>query len=547
MSQSTQEMVDQFLADLASGEDPPSASTMKGYRSRGRRLADHCPRLPAPMAAVKRFLDDTGETKLGTLRHRYDFGKRFFNSEPVRDLGIPNPFDLIARPGKIVVIVQATAVGPEVAAQPPIVTGPAVASKPAAVAGSETEPRSVEGPVVATQPVVDRYLELRRLNGASESTVKSYRRKLGELANVSPMLPPSVDQIYTVLGDPEYCKPNTRRNRYAILHAFFNSATYLELGLPDPMAEVPRPPKDRTKKRKFKDAEIAALLDTGDAQEVLFVKLGLDAGPRVSEAASITVDCIEDDELTVDGKEGVRKVPISLPMAAELRAMANERGEIFYDERGRLDGPQLAQKFRDHVERAGITGPQRGPHTLRRTFGSNWVNSGGSMRKLQVILGHAEVTTTEIYVDVVDEAVKAAHKQFSPAARMGLFGDEWTPSSTEGSYGVSAEMVRRQTQEEVLLQMGLDYLARNPCVERRNGRRRIVLPRDIALLVVQDVDAGHTQSAIVERFKPVCAFSRGWLGAAIKDGSLREMAGLNSEVSDSDAAEPEEGDKSEKS
>lgn len=533
MTHETKPLVERFLTDLANVEEPPAESTMRGYRSLAKRLSEFCPRLPAPMGAVKRYLDETGDAKVATLRRRYDFGNRFFNSEPVHELEITNPFDLIARPGKIVVLTSVPNADPEVAAQPTTVASPQASPKPNAVAGPETDPGPVEGSVVATQPVVDRYLELCRLNGASRNTVKSYRAKLGQLANMSPTLPPSVDQIYTVLGDPEYCKSNTRRNRYAILHAFFNSATYLAENLPDPMAGVPRPSWDRTKKRKFTDAEIAALLDTGDAQEVLFVKLGLDAGPRVSEAASITVDCIDDDELTVDGKNGVRKIPISLPMAERLRSQANERDDIFHDERGRLTGDQLAQRFRDHAERAGITGPQIGPHTLRRTFGSQWINAGGSMRMLQDILGHSDVQTTEIYVDVVDEAVKTAHKQFSPAGRMGLFGDEWTSPGGEGPNGVAAEMVRRQTQEEVRRQMELDYLARNPCVERRNGRRLKVLPREIALLVLQDVEAGYSLSAIVERFKPICPFSRTWLAEVIKDGRLREMAGLSDGVSDS--------------
>ena len=129
----------------------------------------------------------------------------------------------------------------------------------------------------------------------------------------------------------------------------------------------------------------------------------------------------------MEGKTGVRKIPISLQMAEELRALANERGEIWYDERGRLDGEQLAHRFRDHAERAGITGPQIGPHTLRRTFAGRWANSSGGAWHLQEILGHSDLQTTQIYTDVVPLEVKRAHAQFSPAARMGLFGEPGTP------------------------------------------------------------------------------------------------------------------------
>ena len=545
MSHETQVLGDRFLADLANAEEPLSQSSMDGYRSLMRRLVSKCPKFPVSFPAFKRYLDDTGKATLETMRRRYDFADRFFNSELVRDLGIPNPCDSIARPGKIVI----TAVekrGQD--AGGPAAPAAAVLVDPAAPGPEPLTTLQQAGTgVVPTREIVDRYLEFCRLNGASVNTIKSYRRILGLLVEASPTLPPSVDQIYSVLGDPDDYKPNTRRQRYAVLHALFNSATYLALGLPDPLQGVPRPAKDRTKKRKFTGAEIAALLDTDDAQELAFVRLGLDAGPRVGEAASITVDWVEDDELTVDGKNGVRKMPISRSMSEELRALANERGEIFYDERGRLYADQLAERFREHAKRAGIAGLQIGPHTLRRTFASNWINAGGSMRHLQDILGHADVATTEIYVDVVDESVKAAQNQFSPAGRMGLFGDEWTPPSSEGPSSVAAEMVRRQTHEDVRLQMELDYLARNPCVERKNGRRQKELPKEIALLVLQDVEAGYSLSAIVERFKLVYPFSRAWLAEVIKNGRLREMAGLSSGVSDGDVAEREEGAEPDKS
>ena len=278
MSHETKSLGDRFLADLANAEEPLSQSSIDGYRSLMRRLASRCPKFPVRFPAFKRYLDDTGKATLETMRRRYDFANRFFNSEPVRDLGIPNPCDRIARPGKIVITaVQETGQGAGGVA--PLASAAPVAPAAATLTAFGTPP--VEGPVVATQPVVDRYLELCRLNDASVNTIKTYARILGLLVEISPTLPPSVDQIYFVLGDPEDYKPNTRRQRYAVLHALFNSGTYLALSLPDPLNGVPRPAKERTRKRKFNDAEIAALLKTGDDQDEAFVKLGLDAGPRV--------------------------------------------------------------------------------------------------------------------------------------------------------------------------------------------------------------------------------------------------------------------------
>ena len=186
MSHETKSLGDRFLADLANAEEPLSQSSIDGYRSLMRRLASRCPKFPVRFPAFKRYLDDTGKATLETMRRRYDFANRFFNSEPVRDLGIPNPCDRIARPGKIVITaVQETGQGAGGVA--PLASAAPVAPAAATLTAFGTPP--VEGPVVATQPVVDRYLELCRLNDASVNTIKTYARILGLLVEISPTLP----------------------------------------------------------------------------------------------------------------------------------------------------------------------------------------------------------------------------------------------------------------------------------------------------------------------------------------------------------------------
>ena len=522
MAFSTTDLGAQFLATLAEVDTPPSTQSMYGFKSLMKRLATHCPKLPVPAPAFRRFLDDTGTSTLNTVRRRYDFANRFFRSDLVQELDIPNPCEEIVRPGKIVA--AAVRKTPASAAS----TAPAPALPPPAA----VTPEPVSGVVFSTQDVVDRYLERARQDGAERLTLKGYGSVLQRMVRMSPTLPPSVDQVYEVMGDPEYYGGNTRRQRYGVMSTFFNHVIFQQLGLVNPLSKVPRPPKVETWKRKFSDPEIAALLEVGTPQEVAFVKLGLDCGIRVGEAASITVDRIQHDEIAVDGKRGERQVPVHPEITAELRGLANERGEIWYDERGRLNAEQLAKRFRNHAERAGITGKQTGPHTLRRSFASRWAAESGGSSHLQSILGHADLSTTEIYIDVVPAEVKRAHAQFSPAARLGLCGD---PERTtlyrsapgdrlSGVYGVAAETAKRQGGEEVRLQAALEYLAQVPCAERANGRRRKVLPREVAQLVLQDLKDGYSHSAIVRRYERICAFSRAWLAAMIADGRLEAMA-----------------------
>ena len=80
------------------------------------------------------------------------------------------------------------------------------------------------------------------------------------------------------------------------------------------------------------------------------------------------------------------------------------------------------------------------------------------------------------------------------------------------TYGLVAEMAKFQGGEEVRLQAALEYLGQMPCVERPNGRRQKVLPREVAQLVLLDLADGHSHSAIVRRYERVCKFSRAWPG-----------------------------------
>ena len=85
-------------------------------------------------------------------------------------------------------------------------------------------------------------------------------------------------------------------------------------------------------------------------------------------------------------------------------------------------------------------------------------------------------------------------------------------------------MAKLQGGEEVRLQAALEYLGQMPCVERPNGRRQKVLPREVAQLVLLDLADGHSHSAIVRRYERVCKFSRAWLAEVIADGRLEAMA-----------------------
>ena len=506
----TKEFLDKMVAD-----ENLSDSTVASYRSMLNRLARFSPTLPVATGDCEAYLNDTGDTPLNTQFRRYDILNRLLKSDAVQLLDIPNVCDEVRRPRK---------------------------DTPA----SEVAPGNAGA--ISSQGIVDRHLEILRRDGKALPTLKRYAGDLRRLVQVSPTLPLSEDQVYAVMGDPDDYMANTRRQRFFAMSGLFNSRAYLDLNLGNPLDGIEKPKEGDPRERTFSVQEICDLLVSSETlQELTFILLILDTGIRVGEAASITIDKIQDGELSVVGKNSRRKVPASPRMEELLRQTANELGEIWYDDRGRLTGEQLGARFRQHVIRTGMTGEDLGPHTLRRTFATGWARSNGGLVQLQEMLGHSDIKTTRRYIRIVPSDVRNAHAEFAPSVTLNLF-DELSAiscgypeeiveviSRLPGGEATLPELqlpplaavaAEQRIADELRNQALLEYLKHVPCNERANGRPRKHLPKEIARLVLADVAAGFTLSAIVRRYRDVIPFSRFWLAEAIRNGRLREMAGM---------------------
>jgi site-specific recombinase XerD len=75
----------------------------------------------------------------------------------------------------------------------------------------------------------------------------------------------------------------------------------------------------------------------------------------------------------------------------------------------------VMQAYKRILRRAGISGPRSGPHTLRHTFATEFLRRGGSLPALQRILGHADVSTTQIYMHLLLSDLRREHSSASPA------------------------------------------------------------------------------------------------------------------------------------
>jgi integrase/recombinase XerD len=157
------------------------------------------------------------------------------------------------------------------------------------------------------------------------------------------------------------------------------------------------------------------------------LELAYGAGLRVSEWCSLDVKDVMLDELVVrvfgkGGKE--RLVPIGRKASGavsmylrELRPTLEKgkgEGRLFLNARGtplqRMTAWTILKKI---VDRSGVTKPVT-PHTLRHSFATHLLEGGADLRAVQEMLGHADISTTQLYTHVDREHLRQVHKQFHP-------------------------------------------------------------------------------------------------------------------------------------
>lgn len=292
--------------------------------------------------------------------------------------------------------------------------------------------------------------------GVAANTISSYRRDLrrysqylstrgiGDLATVCEN---DVSDFLVALrrGDPDtgasaLSAVSAARALIAVrgLHRFA-----LAEGLTDSdVAQAVKPPTpSRRLPKSLSIDEVLALLEAagGDSpsdgplslRNRALLELLYSTGARISEAVGLDVDDIDTCARSVllRGKGGKhRLVPVGRPAVAALdaylvrgRPELARRGRgtpaIFLNARGgRLSRQSAWQVLHDAAERAGVSAAVS-PHTLRHSFATHLLDGGADVRVVQELLGHASVTTTQIYTLVTVHALREVWAGAHPRAR----------------------------------------------------------------------------------------------------------------------------------
>ncbi|MEM6744594.1 MAG: tyrosine recombinase [Pseudomonadota bacterium] len=289
--------------------------------------------------------------------------------------------------------------------------------------------------------------------GAAANTLAAYARDLDDLAAFAgPDWAETADRdmLEAWLADlaARGLGPATRARRLSAARGFFRFSLEEGWRPDDPSARLKGPGKARRLPGTLSEAEVAALLDAARApapgetkatpaarraalRRACLVELLYAAGLRVSELGALPVAAVRGDPrmVLVRGKGGKeRMVPLSPPAREALAAWLAERdadpapraSRFLFPSRsvaGHLTRQSVWTLLKDLAVEAGIDPARLSPHVLRHAFATHLLANGADLRSIQAMLGHADLSTTEIYAHVIDERLRALVLEKHPLAQ----------------------------------------------------------------------------------------------------------------------------------
>ncbi|QPC85698.1 tyrosine recombinase [Mesorhizobium sp. NBSH29] len=301
---------------------------------------------------------------------------------------------------------------------------------------------------------IEAFLEMMSAErGASENTLSAYRRDLEDAAERIPanLAEVSADAIRAYLSDiaGRGFAGSSQARKLSALRQFFRFLYTEGLRTDDPTGTLDSPRKERALPKIMSEADTGRLLDRAALEAVdhgegpgdhgaalrlhALVEVLYATGLRVSELVSlpVTVALRDDRFFMVRGKgEKERMIPLSEKARNAMRAWQAERNRVpafsvsrflfpAASESGYLPRQVFARELKGLAARAGISAAKISPHVLRHAFASHLLQNGADLRAVQQLLGHSDISTTQIYTHVLEERLVRLVNDHHPLADPG--------------------------------------------------------------------------------------------------------------------------------
>jgi integrase/recombinase XerD len=283
---------------------------------------------------------------------------------------------------------------------------------------------------------------LRVEKGLSDNTIQSYRRDMLKFVGfldkqnlvTAKIQRQDVVKFLAMLYKRRLDSRSVARHLVTIRH-FFRFSLLEGFIKEDPAATIESPKFRQSLPYFLSVEEVERLLaqpDTSSAiglRDKAIIELMYSTGVRVSELAGIRVGDLQLDAgcLRCIGKGNKeRLVPVGKKALAVVEAYMkksrpellkdNASANLFLNQRGRpMDRVMIWKMMGRYGRKAALRKPLK-PHTLRHSFATHLLDRGADLRSVQMMLGHSDISTTQIYTHVVEERLKQVYKAHHPRA-----------------------------------------------------------------------------------------------------------------------------------
>lgn len=303
-----------------------------------------------------------------------------------------------------------------------------------------------------SQARVESFLEmLSAERGAAANTLLSYERDLEDLASFLSGRKVSIgnasrDDLVAYLADLSHrgFQPTSQARRLSAMRQFYKFLYSENLRGDDPTAILDAPKKARSLPKVLTVEDVSGMLTLAEEESRLegpdqpqrirrlaLLELLYATGMRVSELVSLPAKVLTQEGrfLVVKGKGNKeRLVPLSRTAIEALARYGAIRSEnpvhaassfLFpaASKEGHLPRQVFARELKDLAIRAGLSADAVSPHVLRHAFASHLLGNGADLRVVQELLGHSDISTTQIYTHVLDERLQQLVQTHHPLAK----------------------------------------------------------------------------------------------------------------------------------
>ena len=317
----------------------------------------------------------------------------------------------------------------------------AIGAPPPGDAGHARIDTSIDASIDAS---IDTFIDALWLeDGLSKNTLAAYRRDLTLFAKWqieggnSLLHATETDILGYFSARHADTKATSANRRLTVFKRYFRWALREKLATTDPTLKLQPAKQAMRSPATLTEAQVEALLNAPDLSSGIgirdraMIELMYASGLRVTELVSLKVlnVSLSDNVLRVFGKGNKeRLIPfgevanqwlrIYMTQVRPAMVAAHQTDDLFVTNRGSKPGTSMSRVMfwmiiKKYALLIGITS-KLSPHTLRHAFATHLLNHGADLRAVQMLLGHADISTTTIYTHVARERLKSIHAQHHP-------------------------------------------------------------------------------------------------------------------------------------